>query len=58
MPVEIVASEGQRPAPVARTAAARVTLREITVDIAADADEQAATAIIAALAKSGRYQPC
>ena len=52
VPLEIVADDQVRPV---RTAAARVTLREITVDIASDADEQAAAAIIAALVKSGRY---
>ena len=56
--LEMMAGEGQRSAQTVRTAAARVTLREITVDLAPDADEQSAAAIIAALAKSGRYQPC
>jgi hypothetical protein len=58
VPLEIMAGEGREAARPVRPAATRVTLREIIVDIAADADEQAATAIIAALAKSGRYQPC
>jgi transposase-like protein len=58
VPVEVVAGNGHVPDRSARTAAAQVTLREITVDIAPDAGDDAVAAVIAMLARGGRLGPC
>ncbi len=58
VPVEVLAGEGRAGARPAQTAAARVTLREITIDIAPDADDGAVATVIATLVRSGRYEPC
>jgi transposase-like protein len=58
VPLEIVTGGSARPTGVAGAAAMQVTLREITVDIASDADDRAVAAVIAMLLRGGRQAPC
>lgn len=58
VPVEIVPGDGRGATRTVRTAAAQVTLREITIAVAPDADDDAVAAVVAILVKSGRSAPC
>jgi transposase-like protein len=58
VPLAIVTGSSARPTGTSRAAAMQVTLREITVDIASDADDRAVAAVIAMLVRGGRQAPC